>query len=541
MQRFTEMYLELDRSNRTTDKLAAIRSYFRTAPPEDAIWVAYLLAGGKIGRTVTSTQMRDWAAEVSGFEEWMVNECYHVVGDLSETLSLLIPFENPSRTAPSLHEIVERRLKVIGKLDPTQQREMLVQTWRDLTAEQRFTFHKLISGNFRVGVSRQSLIIALAEVAGVETSVMAHRLSGKWSPANMTMQRLLAPVSDEEPRDASLPYPFMLAHALSEPPQTLGTIDDWQIEWKWDGIRAQIIRRQGKTAIWSRGDELISGSFPELLQAGNSLPEGTVLDGEIVAWDQTKLRPRPFAVLQTRINRKNVELSFWPDVTVRFIAFDVLELDGGDLRNKPLASRRAMLERVMCSESIDSHVALSSPVEAGSWEDLEHRMAESRNRTVEGVMLKRRNSIYAAGRPTGPWWKLKVQPYTVDAVLIAAQPGTGKRAGLLTDYTFGVWDESKTALVPVAKAYSGLTDVEISEMDRWVRAHTADRYGPVHAVEPVRVFELGFEAIQRSDRHKSGIAVRFPRILRLRDDKKPQDADTILSLRELLARCEGRE
>jgi DNA ligase-1 len=285
---------------------------------------------------------------------------------------------------------------------------------------------------------------------------------------------------------------------------------------------------------------LISGAFPELMHAGNELPDGTVLDGEIVAWEEKTARPRSFAALQRRLNRKNVELSFWPDVLVKFVAFDLLELGGRDMRNDPLSDRRASLETLVGQLQHESHLGLSSPVEAATWEQLVARMDESRDRAVEGVMLKRRDSTYHAGRPTGPWWKLKVKPYTVDAVLIAAQPGTGKRAGLLTDYTFGVWDDAGTALVPVAKAYSGLTDAEISEMDRFVRSHTTGRFGPVHAVEPLRVFELGFEAIQRSDRHKSGIAVRFPRILRMRDDKKPQDADTIQMMRELLATCEGR-
>ncbi|HEX3356632.1 MAG TPA: ATP-dependent DNA ligase [Tepidisphaeraceae bacterium] len=540
MQRFTQLYLALDRSNRTSDKLEAMRAYFRTAPPEDAIWAVYLLAGRKLGRTITSRQMRDWASEVSGFAPWMLNECYSVVGDLSETLSLLIPFPNPAHPAPPLHEIVEQRLKIIGKLPPAQQREMLIQTWRDLTVDQRFILHKLISTNFRVGVSKQSLTIALAEVAGVETSVMAHRLSGQWSPQTMTMHRLLAPMSENEPRDANLPFPFMLAHALSDPPESLGDFSDWQHEWKWDGIRAQIIRRQNKTAIWSRGDELISSGFPELLQTGNALPDGTVLDGEIVAWNESTSRPQPFAVLQRRINRKNVEPSFWPDVPVMFIAFDLLELDARDIRNDPLSLRRAALENLIAKLSQDRNIAISQPVDANSWEQLIGRMTESRDRAVEGVMLKRRDSLYHAGRPTGPWWKLKVQPYTMDAVLISAQPGTGKRAGLLTDYTFGVWDETKSSLVPVAKAYSGLTDAEIAEMDRFIRSHTTGRFGPVHAVEPLRVFELGFEAIQRSDRHKSGLAVRFPRILRLRDDKKPADADSIQTLRNLLATTNAR-
>jgi DNA ligase-1 len=539
MQRFTELFLQVDRSNRTSDKLAAISSYVRTAAPEDAIWAVYLLSGRKIGRTVTSTQMRDWTAEISGFPAWMINECYDVVGDLSETLSLLIPFPDPQTPPPPLHEIVEQRLQVIGKLAPARQREMIVNTWRQLNSDQRFIFHKLISGNYRMGVSRQSLILALAQVAGFDAAVIAHRLSGNWSPKTLTIQQLLAPVGTEEPRDANLPYPFMLAHALNEPVETLGSIDDWLIEWKWDGIRAQLIRRGGRCAIWSRGDELISSGFPELIQLTCALPDGTVLDGEIVAWNSQLSRPSPFAVLQTRVNRKNVELSFWPDVPVKYIAFDLLELEGRDLRGDSLSARRRHLEQLL-SELNHANLELSHLVTAASWDELNCRIDESRDRGVEGVMLKRLDSTYRAGRPTGPWWKLKVQPYTVDAVLIAAQPGTGRRAGLLTDYTFGVWDESRTSLVPVAKAYSGLTDSEMNEMDHFVRTHTMERYGPVHVVEPLRVFELGFEAIQRSDRHKSGIAVRFPRILRLRTDKKPADADSIHTLRELLAKSEGR-
>jgi DNA ligase-1 len=539
MEKFAALYQQLDRSNRTSDKLEALRDYFKTAEPEDAIWAVYLLSGRKIGRTITSTQLRNWAAEVSGFPLWMLNECYSVVGDLSETLSLLIPFEKPSATPPHLREIVEERLKPLGKMPEDKQRELILQTWRELSAQERLVFHKLISGSYRVGVSRQSLVLALAEVAGVAPAVMAHRLAGNWLPEAATMRRLLRPAGDEERIDSSLPYPFMLAHPLVDGIESLGAIDDWQIEWKWDGIRAQIIRRQGKVALWSRGDELISGAFPELIHAGAKLPEGTVLDGEILAWNEGATRPRTFAALQRRLNRKNVEMSFWPDVAVRFLAFDLIEWAGEDLRAQPLSERRALLEQ-FARDNSDS-VQISAAVQTASWEDLQTLVKESRERGVEGVMLKRRDSSYEAGRPTGLWWKLKIDPYTVDAVLIAAQPGTGRRAGLLTDYTFGVWNESKTELVPVAKAYSGLTDAEITEMDRFVRAHTTGRFGPVYAVEPTRVIELGFEAIQKSDRHKSGVALRFPRILRLRPDKTAADADTLESLRELLASCERAE
>ena len=355
------------------------------------------------------------------------------------------------------------------------------------------------------------------------------------------MRKLLSPQAEDsgQQREGTLPYPFMLAQPLAEPVATLGEIGQWMLEWKWDGIRAQIVRRGGQTAIWSRGDELVTSAFPDVVHAA-ALPEGTVVDGEIVAFDETAERPMSFAKLQPRINRKKVEMSFWPDVPVVFIAFDLLEVEGRDIRLEALESRRVRLEELIAKFASGSIVRISSAVNCVNWDDAVRLLEESRERGVEGLMIKRRSSPYQAGRPTGLWWKLKVQPYTVDCVLIAAQSGHGRRAGLLTDYTFGVWDEGGKELVPVAKAYSGLTDEEIVEVDRWVRRHTIERYGPVHVVKPVRVFELGFEAIQASGRHKSGIAVRFPRMLRERTDKQAADADTLASLRELLARTEAR-
>ncbi len=537
MDSFAATYLAIDRSNRISEKVAALVDYFRAAPPEDAIWAVYLLSGRKIGRTVTSTQLRNWIAETTGYPGWLIDECYNVVGDLSETISLLVPLGRSQGPSIPLHKVIEGELLPMGFMTPDRQRESMIDLWQKLSPPEIFILHKLISANFRVGVSRQSLINALAQVAGVTPAVIAHRISGNWKPTAQTMHRIVAPQSDSTEADASAPYPFMLAHPLTETPQTLGPFNDWQLEWKWDGIRAQLIRRKGRSAIWSRGDEDISQAFPEIIQAMSTLPDGTVLDGELVAWDQPKLMPLPFSVLQKRLNRKSVELSFWPDVAVAVIAFDLLESGGVDLRDEPLSNRRAALDQL--SQHWDRSIFQSSPlIQIADWPDLEALIAESRERGVEGVMIKRNSSAYKAGRPTGLWWKLKVTPYTIDAVLIAAQPGTGRRAGLLTDYTFGLWNQQHTELLPVAKAYSGLTDKEVEEMDRFVRNHTTGRFGPVHAVEPTRVVELGFEAIARSTRHKSGLAVRFPRILRLRDDKKPADADTIEFLRTLLLKAE---
>jgi DNA ligase 1 len=540
MQQFTELYLKMDRTTRTSEKLAAMVDYFRVAPPEDAIWAVYLMTGRKIGRTVSFRMLRNWVSEISGYPGWMVDECYTFVGDLSETLSLLLPGAAENTPAPALHVFIEQILKPLGMMSESQQREAIVAAWHVLSMPQKLVFHKLLSREFRIGVSRQMVIKALAEAAGVDAQIMAHRLTGNWKPEPATMKRFLAPVDEAgEKRDAAMPYPFMLAHPLAEKPETLGNIGDWLLEWKWDGIRAQIIRREGQTAIWSRGDELVTSAFPEIVQAAANFPEGTVLDGEIVAIEENADRPMPFATLQRRINRKNVEMSFWPDVPVGFIAFDLLEYGGEDFRARPLVERRRQLTEILARRS-PSILRISIPAQASTWNDLEEMLGQSRDRAVEGLMLKKLASPYQAGRPTGLWWKLKVQPYTVDCVLIAAQSGHGRRAGLLTDYTFGVWDDGDEALVPFAKAYSGLTDEEILSLDGWARRHTLEKYGPVHMVEPVRVFELGFEAIQRSTRHKSGIAVRFPRMLRERTDKKSNDADRLSTLRELLAASEAR-
>jgi DNA ligase-1 len=516
---------------------------------------------------------------------WLVDECYSTVGDLSETISLLVPYRtNPpdgavvAAASPSLRDIIENRLKPLPRMSPEQRRATIEGAWRELDPDERLVFHKLMRGSFRVGVSKQMLVKALAAVAGVAPAVIAHRLAGDWKPTPNSMKALIAggdsPGRDSNghggdgdtgvadapssPIGAGLPYPFMLAHALSAEPASLGSIDDWLIERKWDGIRAQVIRRNGRTAIWSRGDELITGAFPEISSAAASLndsttndasetgearridaADGIVLDGEIVAWDDARNRPLPFTDLQHRLNRGTVELSFWPDVIVSFIAFDLVEVDGNDLRGRPLRERREILQRRLAPAKLLPAIRASTPVECGTWDGLAACVAESRKLGVEGVMLKRRDSAYVAGRPTGLWWKLKIAPMTADVVMIGAQAGNGKRAGLLTDYTFGVWDGD--TLVPVAKAYSGLTNAEITEVDRFVRNHTIARHGPVYVVEPTLVFELGFEAIQKSSRHKSGIALRFPRILRQRTDKKPADADRIETMRELLIRYEARQ
>jgi DNA ligase-1 len=528
MRRFTDLYLQLDATTRTGEKVAALAAYFRGAPDPDAAWALRALTGRRLIRAVPTARLRQWVSEVTGYPPWLVNESYDAVGDLSETLALLLP-EQADGTDEPLHAVVEQRVLPLAKMDEVAQRRLIVETWARFDTPQRLVFHKLISGAFRVGVSARLVTRALADVAGVDPAVMAHRLTGRWEPTAAAFRRLIshAPEDGEPGR----PYPFFLASPLEQEPAGLGERDEWQAEWKWDGIRVQVIHRQDQVLLWSRGEELITSSFPDVAGAARALPEGTVLDGEVLAWEHG---PLPFGVLQQRLGRQRVEPKLFHDVPVVFMAYDLLERQGHDVRDQPLDRRRAWLAAIIeqLNDPERERILLSPTLDDATWSGLAQRVAEARQRGVEGLMLKHRQSAYHAGRPRGNWWKWKVDPLHVDAVLISAEHGHGKRAGLFTDYTFALWREGE--LVPVAKAYSGLTHEEIEQVDRWVRQHTTTRHGRVRRVEPRLVFELAFEAVQPSTRHKSGLAVRFPRIARWRHDKRPDEADHLETLRGML-------
>jgi DNA ligase-1 len=528
MRRFAELFFELDTTTRTNDKVAAMARYFEHAPPADAAWAVQVLCGGTVIRAFPTKHLRQWMSEETGLPLWLIAASYDAVGDLSETLARLLPDREP--TDQPLHEVIEQRVQPLPQMDDATRRQTVVESWHMMSQLQRFLYHKFITGALRVGVSQKLVVRALAEVAGIDQAVMAHRLAGQWQPTAADYQALFAPVSASH--DPGQPYPFFLAHPIEMASESLGPIEDWLVEWKWDGVRAQLLRRQGPVMVWTRGDELVSPAFPEVMQAGQHLPEGTVLDGEIVAWEQGQ--PLPFAMLQRRLNRKSMAPMLFPEVPVVFMAFDLLEHQGIDIRHQTTAERRARLEALIEADlPTETPLRLSPRVAVDDWDALQAMLDDAARRGVEGVMLKRWDAMYHVGRPRGPWWKWKLPPHTVDAVLIHAQHGSGKRAGLFTDYTFGVWHEGQ--LVPVAKAYSGLTNDEIREVDRFIRNHTLARHGPVHAVEPRLVFELGFENIQRSSRHKAGLALRFPRMLRQRSDKTPAEADTLATLQALLA------
>ncbi|MFQ3566336.1 MAG: ATP-dependent DNA ligase [Aggregatilineales bacterium] len=529
MRRFAALYAALDETTRTNEKVAALVEYFSAAPPADAAWAAYFLIGRRPRRVISARELSAWAAQLAEIPDWLFSECYDAVGDIAETITLLLPEAQHEDERP-LAEWIETKLLPLQTMDETSRKAAIFEAWACLSTRQRFIWNKLITGGFRVGVSQRLVTRALAQVNSIDEATVAHRLMGDWEPSAAFFTALTAPeISDA---DISRPYPFFLAYPLEDTPEALGPITDWQVEWKWDGIRAQAIKRAGRVFLWSRGEELVTDRYPEIAAEAERLPDGTALDGELLPWDLANDRVLPFAQLQRRIGRKTLGKKLLQEVPVVYLAYDLLEREGEDIRAWPLRERRAALEALVAALA-GFHLRLSPLVTAGSWEALAVQRAESRERQVEGFMLKRLDSPYRVGRRRGDWWKWKVEPYTIDAVLIYAQRGSGKRASLYTDYTFAIWDDDGQ-LLPFAKAYSGLTDEEIREVDRFIRRNTNEKFGPVRAVKPELVFELAFEGIQRSPRHKSGIAVRFPRILRWRRDKRIEEADSLKTLAALL-------
>ncbi len=542
MKNFATLFAALDATTSTKAKTDALRAYFRRAPPADAAWALYFLAGGKPRQTVPTALVRAAARECAEIPEWLFNASYDVVGDLAETVALVLPPPRATVDLP-LHDWIEERLLVLRGQAPAAISAALKGYWAELDTPGRFLLTKLIGGSFRVGVARSLVIRALAEASGLDARLLAQRLMGytdKSHTPDAARYALLVDPRHQAQGASGQPYPFFLAHPLQSPVQTLGDRADWLVEWKWDGIRAQYLRRGAQSWLWSRGEDLLNGRFPELDAMHAQLPDQTVLDGEIVVWRDGRVQP--FAALQKRIGRKDVTKKILADLPVVFLAYDLLEVEGEDCRGWPQARRRARLEALIPADA-EGALRISPLVDAPDWDALAALRAESRARGVEGFMLKQRAGHYGAGRTkdVGTWWKWKIDPYTIDAVLIYAQGGHGRRANLYTDYTFALWDgepgdiANPRRLVPFAKAYSGLTDDEMRKVDQRIRQTTTEKFGPVRSVAPTLVVELGFEGIQASPRHKSGIAVRFPRMLRLRWDKPVDAADSIATLRDYIA------
>ena len=527
MKHFADLVVKLGTSTKTNDKLDALVEYFSTAADKDKVWVIALFSGRRPKRAVNTTQLATWCVELINLPFWLFEESYHTVGDLAETISLLLPETAPEdqHTGP-LHYYIEELMR-LEKESEEVRREFIISSWMKMTAAERFVFNKLITGSFRIGVSQKVIVNALAKTVALEPSVIAHRISGAWDPVTISFDELLS--EEGHTTDPSKPYPFYLAYALEEDPETLGTPADWQAEWKWDGIRGQIIKRSGELFVWSRGEELMTEKFPEYHSLQAVLPDGLVIDGEIIP--SVDKKPLPFALLQTRIGRKNVTKKQLQEAPIAFFAYDLLEYNGEDWRPRPLEERRSKLEELVLQYNHPTLI-LSPVVSFDSWEELAALRTTSREMGAEGFMLKKKSSAYQVGRKRGDWWKWKVDPLTIDAVMVYAQKGAGRRSNLYTDYTFAVRDGDK--LVTFTKAYSGLTDKEFNEVDAFVKRNSLEKFGPVRTVRPELVFEIAFEGIAASSRHKSGVALRFPRILRWRKDKKPEDINTLEDLQKML-------
>ena len=546
MQAFARLYQTIDQTTSTNAKVAAMVDYFRTANAPDAAWAVYFLSGRRIKRLVGAAQLRTWLTELSDLPPWLVDDTYSSVGDLAETIALLLARADDSSDELGLAEWVETRLKPLGKMNADEQRATVTGWWATQSYEQCYIVTKLMTGALRVGVSQTLLARAIAEHAELPRPTILHRMMGEWTPSPAYYESLVG--EDDGAEVLSRPYPFCLASPLEAPVEkfdaTIGPPSGWQAEWKWDGIRSQLVRRRGEIFLWSRGEDLIGERFPEIVAEAESLPDGTVLDGEILPWNVQGVLP--FAELQRRIGRKTVGKKLLAEVPCLFLAYDLLEHHGEDIREEAMSDRRARMESLVAdharartaptlataSNPDDTRLRVSELLAEPTWEALGELRSDSRSRLVEGLMLKRLDSPYGTGRKRGLWWKWKIEPHTIDAVMLYAQAGHGRRSNLYTDYTFGVWQDG--ALVPFAKAYSGLDNAEINKLDKWIRKHTVERFGPVRSVKLEQVFELAFEGIQLSSRHKSGVAVRFPRIARWRHDLAPKDADSLDDVKALI-------
>lgn len=531
MKRFAELFTQLDQTTKTNQKVDALVAYFQQAPAQDIVWGIALLADRKPKRTVKSGELRAWSAELSGLPDWIYDESYHVVGDLAETITLVLP-ETHNFVEHSLTETI-LLLKSFATFTDAQRKETVQKLWMEMDTPERFVFNKLITGSFRVGVSQQLVIKALAKNYNINENVVAHRLMGDWDPEHITLEKLF--LEEGTGDDLSKPYPFYLAYQLDVALEDLGDLEEWLIERKYDGIRGQIIVRDQELFVWSRGEELMTDKFPEFEHLKTWLPNGTVIDGEVLPFKND--RPLPFHIMQTRIGRKNLTKKAQTDAPLAMMCYDLLEYEGMDLRSLSMQMRRNKLEELL-KQLYQKHpetqriLRLSPAFSCKTQEELVALRLQSREYHCEGLMLKHKESPYETGRRRGKWWKWKIDPLTVDGVLLYAQRGHGRRADLYTDYTFAVWDGDE--LVPFAKAYSGLTDKELLQVDNWIKRHTLEKFGPVRSVTPELVFEIAFEGINASPRHKSGVALRFPRILRWRTDKGIKDANTKQDLLELI-------
>lgn len=532
MRNFATLIKTLDSTNKTTLKVAALTEYFKLAQDKDKVWAIAILSHRRPKRPVNTTLLRTWASELANIPLWLFEESYHIVGDLAETIALVIPVSE-THSEKTLTQFLEEMIELKTKTDEDK-KQYLFENWKALNYYERFVFCKLITGSFRIGVSQKLMTRALAKATDLDEDILAYKLMGNWDPQRISFTQLVLEENEED--YLSKPYPFYLAYAVENEVESLGEVKDWTAEHKWDGIRSQVIIRNDQLFVWSRGEELVTDKYPEFEAFVSAIPNGTVLDGEILPYFENAIGT--FNELQTRIGRKTVSKALLKKTPVILKTYDILEWEGKDIRDHAYAERRKILEKLFTevneATAEDFPLHLSETISFQNWGEVAAERSRAREERSEGLMLKRLDSPYLVGRKKGDWWKWKVAPLTIDAVLTYAMRGHGRRTNLFTDYTFGLWDEEKKELVTFAKAYSGLTDAEFRKVDAWIKKNTLERFGPVRSVVPHHVFEIAFEGIAISNRHKSGVATRFPRILRWRQDKKIEDANTLEDLKGLI-------
>lgn len=530
MRKFAALFEKIDQVQATNEKVLHIKNYFSSCSDADGAWALFFLCGHPLKRLISSHMLRQWCLELIDLPNWLIEESYASVGDTAEMITLILPRKEVVDISYdySLAEWMETMIIPLQSAGSEEKKAKVLSFWKELSTKEIFIINKILTGSFRMGISSLLTLKALSQATGVSREILSQRLMGNWEPTSEFFKSLK---SSEANQKFLNPYPFYLAYPFEGTLESLGVISDWFIEWKWDGIRGQAVISETGIALWSRGNELISDQFPELIEAFKTIAPGTILDGEIVAYADGY--PLPFGELQKRLGRKHVSKSMMEKVPIVFIAYDLLEYGGIDLRNKPLVERRSLLQSLTFSSP---KILLSTLIEGTDWTHILNFRLQSREKGAEGLMFKKKDSLYGVGRQKGHWWKYKVDPLTLDAILLYAQAGSGQRANLFTDYTFGVWKNNE--LVPIVKAYSGLDKKEIDELDRWIRKNTEEKFGPVRKVKPFHVFEIGFEGIQLSNRHKSGVALRFPRILRWRKDKPIEECDTLDAIKESFLHAE---
>ena len=532
LNKFSKLFEDLDSNNSSNKKVNSLTKYFKLNNNLNNILTIYLLIGKKNKRFISGKSLREYYANIYKIPKWLIDECYSKVGDSAEVIALLLQdkiLEKNIKDDISLNELINEILPKLKKLDENKKKLYIKSLWEKISKDNQLIFNKILTGTFRIGVSKGLVVKAISNMIGIDESIILHRLMGELEPIEETYMFLINQKLEQKELDYK-PYPFQLANTFDERIKETISVDKYQFESKWDGIRSQIIKRSNNISIWTRGEELVNKTFPELIKIISHFKNDFVLDGEILIWDENKNRPKNFSLLQKRLGRKSPSLKIQKDLPVVFMAYDILEINGKDIRSKILSERRNILEKSFSNlisedKSIIGKIKITKLHQISNWIDLEEVKNSARKSNTEGLVIKDKQSEYVPGRKKGNWWKYKIDPMQLDGVLIYARPGSGKRADLYTDYSFGIWDDNK--LVKFANAYSGLNNEEIRELDKWIRRNTLERFGPVRSVKPELVFEISFDNIQISKRHKSGIALRFPRITKWRRDKNIMEADNL--------------